>query len=187
LAPLLVFSRTIDRMTGWIGRHAAWLILVAIIVSAGVAVLRHAFDLGSNAWSELQWYLFTAAFMLAAPYTLQRNEHIRIDIVTSQFSKRTRDWIDVAGHILMLLPFTAIMVWLCTVYFLKGVASGEMSGSANGLSLWPLRLIILVGFILLLLQGLSELIKRIAVLRGLIDDPYLAKAEPAAPIAQSET
>ena len=169
---LLGLSRAIDCITSFVGRHVSWLILVAVLVSAGNAIIRKIFDISSNAWLELQWYLFGAVFMLAAAYTLQRNEHIRIDILSSRFSKRTRDWIDVAGHAVMLLPLCMLMSYLCWTFFWKALQSGEMSGSAGGLPLWPARFAIFAGFVLLLAQAISELIKRVAVLRGEIDDPY---------------
>lgn len=168
----LAFSRLVDRITTFIGRNVSWLILAAVLVSAGNAIIRKLFDLSSNAWLELQWYLFGAVFMLAAAYTLQRNEHIRIDILSSRFSKRTRILIDLFGHLLMLLPLTILMTYLCWIFFWKAYTSGEISGSSGGLVLWPARLPIVAGFALLFFQGLSEVIKRIAVLRGLIPDPY---------------
>lgn len=172
VSTLLAFSRIVDRITAWIGRWISWLILLAVLVSAGNAVMRKAFDISSNAWLELQWYLFGFVFMLAAAYTLQRNEHIRIDILSNMLSKRTRDWIDVLGHVFMLLPLTILMSYLCWIFFWNSVRSGEVSGSAGGLVLWPARLPIFLGFVLLLAQGLSELIKRIAVMQGLIREPY---------------
>ena len=169
---LLGLSRAIDRVTAFIGRHVSWLLLAAVLVSAGNAIIRKAFDISSNAWLELQWYLFGAVFMLAAAYTLQRNEHIRIDIVSNLFSKRTRDWIDVVGHTLMLLPLASLMSFYCWTFFWRAYTSGEVSGSAGGLLLWPARLAIFLGFVMLIAQGVSELIKRVAVIRGLIADPY---------------
>lgn len=169
---LLALSRAIDRVSAFVGRHVSWLILVAVLVSAGNAVIRKAFDISSNSWLELQWYLFGAVFMLAAAYTLQKNEHIRIDIVSGRFSKRTRDWIDVAGHVLMLLPLCVLMTFLCWTFFDKAWSSGEISGSAGGLALWPARLAMFLGFVLLLAQAISELVKRIAVIRGEIPEPY---------------
>lgn len=169
---LLAFSRRIDVVTEWIGQRISWLVLIAILVSAGNAIVRKVFDSSSNAWLELQWYLFGAVFMLAAANTLRCNEHIRIDIISNLFPKRTRDWIDVLGHLCMLLPLTVLMSYLCWTFFWKSYQSGEVSGSAGGLLLWPARLPIFLGFVLLFLQGLSELIKRIAVINGFIEDPY---------------
>lgn len=173
---LLAISRAIDWLTAFIGRWVYWLILIAVLVSAGNAVIRKVFDMSSNAWLELQWYLFGATYMLAAAYTLQRNEHIRIDIVSGMLSKRTRDWIDVGGHIFMLLPFTALMVYECWPFWFNSLLSGEMSGSAGGLILWPPRLMMFLGFLLLLLQGISELIKRIAIIAGTIEDPHASQS-----------
>jgi TRAP-type mannitol/chloroaromatic compound transport system permease small subunit len=133
--------------------------------------VRKAFDASSNFWLELQWYLFGWAFLVAASYTLQRNEHIRIDIVSNALSKRTRNWIDIFGHVFMLLPFAALMVYLSWFFFWRSWLSGERSGSAGGLIIWPGRLAILAGFVLLFFQAISELIKRIAITRGVIADP----------------
>jgi TRAP-type mannitol/chloroaromatic compound transport system permease small subunit len=167
---LLSLSRAIDAVTVFLGRAVSWLILLAILVSAGNAIIRKAFDLSSNSWLELQWYLFGWAFLVAASYTLQRNEHIRIDIVSNALSKRTRNWIDVLGHIFMLLPFTVLMIYLSWPFFMRAFRSGEMSGSAGGLIIWPGRLAILAGFVLLFFQAISELIKRVAILRGVLGD-----------------
>ncbi len=167
----LAVSRTIDGVSIFLGRSVGWLILLAILVSAGNAIMRKAFDISSNSWLELQWYLFGWAFLVAASYTLQRNEHIRIDIVSNALSKRTRNWIDILGHIFMLLPLTVLMSYLSWPFFMRAFRSGEMSGSAGGLMIWPGRLAILVGFVLLFFQAISELIKRIAILRGAIPDP----------------
>jgi TRAP-type mannitol/chloroaromatic compound transport system permease small subunit len=167
----LAVSRLIDSVTAFLGRSVSWLILLAILVSAGNAIVRKAFDISSNAWLELQWYLFGWAFLVAASYTLQRNEHIRIDIVSNALSKKVRNWIDILGHAFMLLPFTALMVYLSWPFFFRTLRSTEMSGSAGGLIIWPGRLAILVGFALLFFQAVSELIKRIAIMRGVIPDP----------------
>ncbi|MGE0117234.1 MAG: TRAP transporter small permease subunit [Dongiaceae bacterium] len=169
---LLSVSRGIDAVTAFVGRSVYWLILAAVLVSAGNAVSRKLFDLSSNAWLELQWYLFAAVFMLAAAYTLQRNEHIRIDIVSNLLSKRGRNWIDVIGHVFFLLPLTVVMIRELLPWVIGGIRSGEMSANAGGLVLWPARLVVLVGFVLLFFQGISELIKRIAVMRGLRPDPH---------------
>jgi len=184
LRALIALSRGIDAVSAFIGRCVIWLILAAVLVSAVNAVVRKGFDMSSNAWLELQWYLFGAVFMLAAAYTLQRNEHIRIDILSSRLSKRTRDLIDIAGHSLMLLPFTALMIYLCWPFFFEAYRSGEMSGSAGGLIIWPARSFILLGFVLLFAQGISELIKRIAVIRELIPDPYASSESSHMPVEQ---
>jgi TRAP-type mannitol/chloroaromatic compound transport system permease small subunit len=168
---LLAISRGIDALTAFVGRWVYWLILAAVLVSAGNAIVRKVLDISSNAWLELQWYLFGAAYLLASAYTLQRNDHIRIDILSNALPKRVRDWIDVFGHIVMLLPFAGLMVYESWPFFYNSFISGEMSGSAGGLILWPARLMLFLGFTLLLLQGLSELIKRVAILRGDMEEP----------------
>lgn len=168
---LLALSRFIDRVTAFIGKFVAWLVLVAVLVSAGNAVIRKAFSISSNAWLELQWYLFGAVFMLAAAYTLQTNDHIRIDIFYGSRSKRTQDWIDLIGHVLFLMPFTILMIWLLGPYFWRSFSSGEISGSAGGLILWPAKLMLLLGFLLLVFQGVSEIVKRVAIMRGIMKDP----------------
>jgi len=163
-------SRAIDRVTAVLGRSVSWLILVAVLVSAGNAAVRKAFDVSSNSWLELQWYLYGAAFMLAAAYTLQRNEHVRIDIVTQALSKRTRDWIDLFGHIFFLSPFTFLMAYLSWPFFMRSYLSGEMSSNAGGLILWPAKALVFAGFAVLCAQAISEIIKRILVLSGSTTD-----------------
>jgi TRAP-type mannitol/chloroaromatic compound transport system permease small subunit len=167
---LLAACRGIDAVTAFIGRHVKWLVLAAIIVSAVNAIIRKAFDSSSNAWLELQWYLFGAVFMFAAAYTLQRNAHIRIDVLSAHLKKRTRDWIDLFGHVVFLLPFVMMMIWLCWPFFLDSYRSQEMSMNSGGLIIWPAKAIILVGFILLFAQALSEIVKRIAVLAGALHE-----------------
>jgi len=169
---LLALSRGIDRMNELVGRAVAWLIFVAILVSAGNAVFRKLFNMSSNAWLELQWYLFGAAFMLAAAYTLKQNEHIRIDIVYGIWSRRTQHWIDLFGHVFFLMPFVLVMVWMLVPYAWAAWQSGQISTNSGGLIIWPSRAILALGFILLAFQGLSEIIKKIAVMRGLIEDPH---------------
>lgn len=166
LRRLLQLSHAIDRLNAAVGRAVSWLVLVAVMVSAGNAVSRKVFSLASNAWLELQWYLFGAAFLLAAAYTLQRDDHIRIDIVSNALPRRLRDWIDIIGHAFVLIPFTGFMVYECWPFFYASLRSGEVSGSYGGLPLWPANLIILLGFLLLLLQAMSELIKRLALVFG---------------------
>lgn len=168
---LLALSRGIDRLNEFIGKAVGWLILLAILVSAGNAVIRKAFNMSSNAWLELQWYLYGAAFLLAAAYTLKQNEHIRIDIIYGLFSRRKQHWIDLFGHVFFLMPFVLLMLYYFVPYFLLSFRSGEASSSAGGLVIWPAKLMLLIGFFLLALQGISEIIKKIAVMRGDIEDP----------------
>jgi TRAP-type mannitol/chloroaromatic compound transport system permease small subunit len=168
---LLGLSRGIDRVTEGIGRSVIWLILAAILVSAVNAIIRKIFSTSSNAWLELQWYLFGGAFMLAAAYTLKHNEHIRIDIFYGSRTRRTQHWIDLFGHVFFLMPFVALMVWMTVPYALQAFRSGQVSTNAGGLIIWPARAILAAGFILLTLQGIAEIIKKIAVIRGLIPDP----------------
>ncbi len=163
-------SRAIDRTTALLGRSVSWLILVAVLVSAGNAAIRKAFDISSNAWLELQWYLYGAAFMLAAAYTLQRNEHVRIDILTQTLSKRTRDWIDLFGHVFLLSPFVFLMAYLSWPFFLQSYRVGEMSSNAGGLILWPAKGLVFAGFAVLCAQAISEIIKRVLVLTGKTTD-----------------
>jgi TRAP-type mannitol/chloroaromatic compound transport system permease small subunit len=167
----LSLSRGIDHVTGWVGRSVIWLILAAILVSATNAVIRKVFSTSSNAWLELQWYLFGAAFLLAAADTLRHNEHIRIDIFYGSRTRRTQHRIDLFGHIVFLMPFALLMVWMTVPYALQAWRSGQVSTSAGGLVIWPARTLLALGFILLSLQAISEIIKKIAVMRGLIPDP----------------
>jgi TRAP-type mannitol/chloroaromatic compound transport system permease small subunit len=169
---LLALSRGIDRVTEFIGKTVMWLILLAVIVSAGNAVSRKLFSLSSNAWLELQWYLFGAAFMGAAAYTLQQNEHIRIDVFYGSRSRRTQHWIDLFGHVFFLLPFVALMAWYLWPYTMQAWRSGQISTNSGGLIIWPARAILLAGFVLLVFQAIAEIIKKIAVMRGLIEDPH---------------
>ena len=168
---LLAFARVVDRVNEWIGKIFAWAILAAILVSAGNAVVRKTFNVSSNAWLELQWYLFGAAFLLAAAYTLKQNEHIRVDIVYGMWSRRTQHWIDLFGHVFFLMPFVLLMIYFFWPYFLLSYNNGETSSSAGGLLIWPAKSLLLIGFVMLALQGISEIIKKIGVMRGLIPDP----------------
>lgn len=168
---LLGVSRTIDAVNAFIGRAVSWMIFAAVIVSAGNAIIRKTFNMSSNAWLELQWYLFGAAFFLAAAYTLRQNEHIRIDIVYGGLKRRTQHWIDLLGHLLFLMPFTLLMIWYLVPYFWLPFKSGEISASAGGLPIWPGKLMPLLGFLLLGFQGVSEIIKKVAIMRGHMDDP----------------
>lgn len=169
---LLKFSQGIDAINTWLGKRLAWLIIVAVIVSSVNATVRKLFDESSNAWLELQWVLFSVVFLLCAPWTLLKNEHIRIDIINSFWPKKVRDSIDVIGHAFFLLPLTIVMIITSVPFFLRSYEINEQSGNAGGLPQWPAKSLIMVGFALLFFQGLSELIKRIAVMRGLIPDPY---------------
>ena len=163
---LLALSRAIDRINGAIGRSAAWLLLAAVIVSAANAVIRKSFNISSNAYLELQWYLFGAVFMLCAAWTLREDEHVRVDVLSSFMSPRTRVWLDLVCHILFLMPFAVLIVWLSWPYVVTSIASGEQSSNAGGLVRWPAKLWILAGFVLLTAQGVSEIIKKAAVLTG---------------------
>ncbi len=186
MAGLIGLSRIIDRINEIVGRSVIWLVLLAVLISAANATIRKTFDISSNAWLELQWYLYGTVFMLAAAYTLLRNEHIRIDIVSGRLSKRTRDWIDLICHLLFLMPFCGAMVWLSWPWFMRSFNSGEVSTNAGGLIIWPAKFMVLAGFVLLTAQGISEIIKRIAVIRGLIDDPLPQHDLPPAAEAMLE-
>lgn len=171
MGALLAVSRGIDAITRFAGYHVRWLILVAVLVSAVNAIVRKTFDTSSNAWLELQWLLFGAVFMLAAAYTLQKNAHVRIDVVSSRLSKRTRDVIDLIGHLFMLAPMTLILLWLSGPFFLESFLDGESSNNAGGLPVWPAKFMIFAGFMLLFLQMISEVIKRSAILARILVDP----------------
>ena len=168
---LLALSRGIDAVNMRIGKAASWLILVAILVSAANAVVRKLFDLSSNSWLELQWVLFAAVFLLCGSWTLMDNEHIRIDIVNARLGKRVRDGIDIFGHVFFLLPFSILLLWTSWPFFLASWSINEQSLNAGGLPQWPAKLLVPVGFFFLTLQGFSELIKRIAIFTGRMEDP----------------
>lgn len=187
MGALLAISRVIDAVIHFIGYNVRWLVLIAVLISAVNAIVRKAFDTSSNAWLELQWLLFGAVFLLAASYTLQKNAHVRIDVVASRLSKRTRDWIDLFGHLFMLAPIAAIMVWLSAPFFWESYLDGEVSNNAGGLVVWPSKFFILAGFSLLLLQMISEVIKRIGVLTGRISDPEPESVHGHAPADTSTT
>ena len=172
---LLKLSRGIDAFTRWTGKRIAWLILVAVVVSAVNAILRKAFDLSSNSWLELQWVLFGIVFLLCAPWTLLDNEHIRIDIVSNMMTKKARNVIDVVGHVFFLIPLCVVMIITGGPFFMRSYEVNEQSGNAGGLPQWPAKSLIIIGFAFLLVQGISELIKRIAVMRGLIPDPHASQ------------
>ncbi|MDP2032420.1 MAG: TRAP transporter small permease subunit [Polaromonas sp.] len=167
----LSLSRLIDTFSTWIGKLTMWLILATTLISAGNAIVRKAFDTSSNGLLEIQWYLFAAVFMLGAGYGFLRNSHVRIDFISSRLSDRTRNWIDVLGIVFVLFPFCLLMVNLSWPFFVNAYTNGEMSQNAGGLIRWPVYLLVPVGFTILAIQGISELIKRIAFLRGVIEDP----------------
>ena len=171
MRPLLAFSRVIDRLNEIIGKAMGIAILLAILVSATNAIIRKVFNVSSNSWLELQWYLFGAAFLLAASYTLKQNEHIRIDILYGALSRRTQHWIDLLGHLFFLMPFVTLMAFMLVPYAWRAYLNGDISTNAGGLVIWPARALLAVGFILLTAQGLSEIIKKIAVMTGAIADP----------------
>ena len=172
MSTLLAVSRAIDWFTERVGKAMMWLVLAAVLVSALNALSRYALNKSSNAWLELQWYLFGAVFLLGAAYTLKQNEHIRIDIVSARLSQNARNWIDVIGHALFLAPLCILMVWLGVPFVWRSFASGEISSSAGGLIVWPAKLLVPLSFTLLLAQAFSELVKRIAFMKGLIPEPY---------------
>ncbi len=169
---LLKMSRGIDAFTRWTGKRLAWLILVAVIVSAVNAIVRKTFDTSSNSWLELQWVLFSVVFLLCSSWTLLDNEHIRIDIINNMLPKKVRDSIDVIGHAFFLMPLCIVMIITGGPFFMRSFEIGEQSGNAGGLPQWPTKSLVIIGFAFLLVQGISELIKRIAVMRGLIPDPH---------------
>lgn len=172
---LLKMSRGIDAFTTWVGKRLAWLILLAVLVSSVNAVVRKIFDTSSNSWLELQWVLFSIVFLLCAPWTLLDNEHIRIDIVNNLLPKPVRNVIDIIGHVFFLLPLTVVMIITGIPFFLRSFEINEQSGNAGGLPQWPAKSLIMIGFAFLLAQAVSELIKRIAVMRGLIPDPHASQ------------
>jgi TRAP-type mannitol/chloroaromatic compound transport system permease small subunit len=175
LQSLLKLSQGIDAFTRWLGKRLAWLILLAVIVSAANAIVRKTFDTSSNSWLELQWVLFGIVFLLCSSWTLLDNEHIRIDIVNNLLPKRVRNSIDIVGHVFFLLPLTVVMIITGGPFFLRSYQINEQSSNAGGLPQWPAKSLIVIGFTFLLVQGVSELIKRIAVMRGLIPDPHASQ------------
>lgn len=171
MAALLRLSALVDSFNGLIGKFIRWLVLAAVLISAGNAIIRKAFNISSNAWLEIQWYLFAAVFLLGAGYAFLRNVHVRIDFISAKLSKRTNAIIDALGIVVFLIPLCVILIWLSWPLFANAYASGEMSQNAGGLIRWPAFLLMPLGFGILLLQAISELIKRIAFLRGLIAEP----------------
>ena len=167
---LLRLSRGIDQVSTWIGRHVSWLIVAAAVVSAGNAVIRKAFDISSNGWLELQWWLFAIVFLLASPWTLAINEHIRIDVVNSHFPRWLKNTVEIVGHVFFLIPSAAMICYTSWHFFLTSYAQNEQSSNAGGLPQWPIKALIPLAFAFLLAQGLSELIKRIAIIRGDLEE-----------------
>jgi TRAP-type mannitol/chloroaromatic compound transport system permease small subunit len=177
---LLKFSKAVDWLNTFVGKYVIWLILASTVISAVNAAVRKAFSMSSNAYLEVQWYLFAAAFLLAAGYTLLNGEHVKIDVISSRLTKRGQILVDIFGFVFFLTPVCLAILWYGIPFFLKGFYSGEMSSNAGGLIRWPVYLMMPLGFSLLLLQGWSELIKRIAFLKGLIEDPTVKKIEKTA-------
>jgi TRAP-type mannitol/chloroaromatic compound transport system permease small subunit len=171
VSPLLSLSRLIDKFNEFVGRWVAWLVLAAVLISAGNAIVRKLFNYSSNSLLEIQWYLFAGVFLLAAGYTLMRQEHVRIDVILGRFSKRTQIWIDIFGICCFLIPFVVVIIELSMPLVLKAYRTGEMSSNAGGLIRWPVFALLPLGFVFLGAQGISELIKRVAFLKGLIPDP----------------
>ena len=168
---MLSISRWIDRLNEFAGRQVAWLVLLAVLISAGNAIVRKLFDQSSNGLLEIQWYLFAAVFLLAAGYTLLRQGHVKIDVIAGRFSKRTQIWIDIIGICAFLLPFVVVVIYLSMPLVVRAYVMHEMSNNAGGLVRWPVFALLPLGFVLLGLQGLSELIKRMAFLQGVGPDP----------------
>ncbi|MGA0572427.1 TRAP transporter small permease subunit [Variovorax sp. VNK109] len=177
---LLKLSKGIDWLSAQIGKYVIWLILASVVISGINALVRKIFNMSSNAYLEVQWYLFAASFMLAAGYTLLNGEHVKIDVISGRLSKRKQIWIDIIGFALFLTPMCLVVLYYGIPYFLQAWRSGEVSSNAGGLIRWPVYLMMPLGFTLLMLQGFSELIKRIAFLRGLIEDPTTKKIEKTA-------
>lgn len=173
MSPLLSLSRWIDRFSEFIGRWVAWLVLAAVLISAANAAVRKAFNTSSNAFLEIQWYLFAGVFLLAAGYTLLRQEHVKIDVIVGRFSKRVQIWVDIVGLAFFLLPFVVVVFSMVMPLVLNAYQSGEVSPNAGGLIRWPVYALLPLGLLLLGIQGVSELIKRVAFLKGLIPDPTL--------------
>jgi TRAP-type mannitol/chloroaromatic compound transport system permease small subunit len=170
LRALLGLSRTIDAFNTLIGRWVAWLIVVAVVISSANAIIRKTFDMSSNSFLELQWVLFSVVFLLCSPWTLLSNEHIRIDIINHTLPLRVRGWIDMIGHLFFLLPFTIVMLWWAIPFFRTSLRQNEQSFSAGGLPQWPAKSLIMIACVLLMIQGVSEIIKRAAMMRGVIPD-----------------
>ncbi len=169
MSSLLSFSRFIDALNEKIGLAISWALLAAVLICSGNALVRYLMNTSSNAWLEIQWYLFGAIFLLASSYTLKRNEHVRIDVIVGRFSKRTQVWVDIFGFVFFLLPATLLILYFAVPFAMESIRNQEVSSNAGGLILWPAKVLIPIGFLLLTLQGVSELIKRIGFLMGLVD------------------
>ena len=180
---LLKLSRAIDALSEGVGKATIWLVLVVTLISAANAFVRYTFNYSSNGLLEIQWYLFSAIFLLCAGYTLMRNEHVRIDVISGRFSPRTHAWIDIIGTLFFLAPMAVAVLYLSWPIFINAYLNNEYSSNAGGLIVWPVRALVPIGFSLLILQGVSELIKRFAFLKGLISDP---NAKLKAPSAEEE-
>ena len=167
----LALSRVIDSVNIRIGRAVSWLILAATVISAINAIVRKTLNTSSNVWLDAQWMLFSAVFLLCAAWTLNVNEHVRIDVLSNRFSKRARDWIDAFGHAFVLIPLCLIMIWTSLPFAQASIATNEQSFAAGGLPQWPIKTLVPIAFILLLLQAVSELIKRLAIISGRMEDP----------------
>ena len=175
----LSVARFIDTLNEKVANVVSWALVAAVVICAGNALLRYGLNLSSNAWLEIQWYLYAAIFLLAAPYTLKRDEHVRIDVIAGRFSKRAQAWMDLFGFAFFLLPVCLVILWYAYPYAKLAFDTGEMSLNAGGLPQWPAKILVPIGFALMILQGLSEIIKRIAFLTGRIDADAFGK--PAAP------
>ncbi len=172
---LLSLSKYIDALNERIGLSVSWALLLAVLICSGNALIRYTFNTSSNAWLEIQWYLFGAIFLLAGSYTLRRNEHVRIDVIVGRFSKRTQVWIDVFGFLFFLLPATILILYLAVPFAMESIRNQEVSSNAGGLIVWPAKILIPIGFLMLTLQGISELIKRVGFLRGQVDASVFEK------------
>jgi TRAP-type mannitol/chloroaromatic compound transport system permease small subunit len=171
----MAVSRAIDKLNDTIAAAVAWALLLAVLICAGNALIRYCLNMSSNAWLEIQWYLFAAVFMLASPHTLRRDEHVRIDVVTGRFSKRTQVWLDLFGYLFFLMPVCLVILYYGIPFGMLSMHSGEMSSNAGGLIVWPAKILVPIGFALMILQGISEIIKRIAYLRGRLDASAFSK------------
>jgi len=177
MQPLLSLSKWIDAFNERIGLAVSWALLAAVLICAGNALVRYLLNTSSNAWLEIQWYLFGAMFLLASAYTLKRNEHVRIDVVVRRFSKRTQVWVDIFGFLFFLLPAVGLILYFGLPYAMESIRNQEVSSNAGGLIVWPAKVLIPIGFLMLTLQGVSELIKRVGFLMGLVDASVLEKQQ----------